>query len=935
MPLSSDRRCPRPRNPMSFLAIPALVVLAALLPWPTPLPTTAAPADGAARPSARVTALIEAERAFSEMSRMQGVRDSFLHWMAPDAVIFRPGPVNARTFYTGRPASPAVLTWEPTRVELSADGTLGLSTGPWQVRRDAAAEPGGFGHFISVWKKQPDGAWRVAIDVGCSYDATERQTEALSWSEGATLRDPDGDGKGTASTTLNRKGLMLADDNFVADAARTGLAKAAEKRLARDARVYRDGEFPAIGRDAALKRLARDRGRLSWRVLGADVSGSGDFGYTYGMAAFYPDAAGAPPDSSCYLRVWRRGASHEWQLVLDILSPLPAPPVAKVAGSGSTGAPAAPAPVSRLPLSETRASATALLPPELPWNGASRALIAKAGDPWVTPAEASGLTTTPRYDETVAWLRRLEAADDRVALISLGRSPEGRDIWLVSVTAEGATTPAALRANGRPTFLAQAGIHAGEIDGKDAGMMFLRDLTVRGTKSGLLDRANFLFIPILNVDGHERFGPFGRVNQRGPVECGWRTTARNLNLNRDYAKVDAPEMRALIRALNDWAPDLYYDIHVTDGIDYQYDITFGYTGTHGYSPYAAGWMDLNLAPALFHDLKAAGHVPGRLIFAAGATMEEGLFDWTAGPRFSNAYGDLRHLPTLLIENHSLKPYRQRVLGTYVLLESTLRLLGRLGHELRTASVADAARRPAAMPLSWRTGPGDTAQVQFLGVTSRQVPSSVTGAERTEWLGRPVTMTIPLFRQRTVATSVTRPRAYWIPPQWTEAIDRLRVHGLAMETLTAPRTLSVEMYRIDEPKLDGRAFEGRVQVTGRPVVEVRTRTFPAGSVRVATDQPLGDLAVVLLEPQSDDSFFRWGFFPEILSETEYVEEYVMEPMARAMLAEDPALRARFDAALAADSLLAKSPGARLRWFYRQTPFRDDAWRLYPVAREVAP
>ena len=166
-------------------------------------------------------------------------------------------------------------------------------------------------------------------------------------------------------------------------------------------------------------------------------------------------------------------------------------------------------------------------------------------------------------------------------------------------------------------------------------------------------------------------------NQRGPVEMGWRTNAKNLNLNRDYAKLDTPEVRGVVAAINAYEPDLYFDLHVTDGSDYQYDVTFGFTGPHGYSPAIAGWLKDHLERGLMADLTAAGHIPGPLIFAADdRNPAQGLLEWTSPPRFSNGYGDARHLPTLLVENHSLKPYDQRVLGTYVLLESALRTLGR-------------------------------------------------------------------------------------------------------------------------------------------------------------------------------------------------------------------------------------------------------------------
>jgi hypothetical protein len=159
-----------------------------------------------------------------------------------------------------------------------------------------------------------------------------------------------------------------------------------------------------------------------------------------------------------------------------------------------------------------------------PWNGASRALLLPAEHPWATPFEQSGLTRSPSYDDTVAWLRRLvEAAPQQLKMVSLGDSDEGRAIWMVIASRDGAATPEALRAHGLPVLLAQAGIHSGEIDGKDAGMMFLRDLTVVGTKRALLDQASFLFIPILSVDAHERSSPYGRINQRGPAETGWRS----------------------------------------------------------------------------------------------------------------------------------------------------------------------------------------------------------------------------------------------------------------------------------------------------------------------------------------------------------------------------------------------------------------------------
>jgi hypothetical protein len=578
------------------------------------------------------------------------------------------------------------------------------------------------------------------------------------------------------------------------------------------------------------------------------------------------------------------------------------------------------------------------LPPALPWDGASRALIAPAGDPWITPAEASGFRETPRYDETVAWLQRLAAAAPQVRLVSLGRSPEGRELWMAVVSAEGASTPEALHASGKSVLLAQAGIHAGEIDGKDAGLMLLRDLTVGGTKRHLLEGASLLFVPIFSVDGHERFSPYTRVNQRGPEQAGWRTTAQNLNLNRDYAKLDAPEMRAMVGAIERWRPDLYLDLHVTDGGDYQYDITYAYHAQWGWSPAISRWLDERFSPLVDAGLAAAGHLPGPVVFPAdpGGDPANGVVVWTSDPRFSNAYGDARHLATVLVENHSLKPYDQRVLGTYVLLEQALAALGEHGGELEAAAASDAARLPDPLPLAWRMAetPARPAMT-WKGVTRRLEPSAVTGGERVVWTGLPVTFEAPVLTMSEAAVTVAPPAAYWIPPAWGEVLDRLALHGIEMERLTEPRWVELEMYRLGEPVFETPPFEGRVRVTAPATAERQRRLLPTGSVRVPTAQPLGLLAALLLEPASPDSFLQWGFFHEIFSRTEYVEDYVLEPLAARMLAEDPVLAAAFRERLASDADFAADPAQRLGWFYQRTPYFDAEWRLYPVGRELAP
>ena len=251
-------------------------------------------------------------------------------------------------------------------------------------------------------------------------------------------------------------------------------------------------------------------------------------------------------------------------------------------------------------------------------------------------------------------------------------------------------------------MLVQAGIHAGEIDGKDAMFMLLRDIAT-GKRRDILKKVNILFIPILNVDGHERSGHFNRINQRGPSKMGFRTNANNLNLNRDFTKLDTPEVKSVLKVINDYNPNLYVDVHVTDGADYQYDVTYGYNPVFASeSPAISAALDQYFKPVIDEKLASQGHIPGPLVFVMNKrNFKEGLAGWVATPRFSNGWGDLKSLPTILVENHSLKPYKQRVLGTYVFIDGAIDALSNHSHELANAVKKEQAFVPKELICSTR------------------------------------------------------------------------------------------------------------------------------------------------------------------------------------------------------------------------------------------
>ncbi len=565
------------------------------------------------------------------------------------------------------------------------------------------------------------------------------------------------------------------------------------------------------------------------------------------------------------------------------------------------------------------------LPPTLPWSGHSERLIVKPDDKWITPAEAADFKTTPRYAEVKTWLERLAAASPLLTIHSFGRTGEGRDLLYVRASKGGAT---------KPVVLVQAGIHSGEIDGKDAGLMLLRDIALRG-KDHLLDRVDLVFVPIYNIDGHEQLSAWNYPHLRGPAEKGRDSNARNINLNRDYSKADAPETRAMIGLLRELDPLLYVDCHVSEGFDMQYDVTFTYAGWGTYARHraTADWLQGRFGPTVAQALTKAGHTP--TIYPSPIDTREptkGIRYSPEGPRYSTGYGDFISVPTVLVENHMLKPYRQRVLGTYVLLEAALKIAATDADRIAAAKATDRASRPSDLLTRWAPTPQPIGWVErFKGVAFDTYLSPASGRLEQRWLGRPITFRMPIIGQQPTE-SVRLPKAWWVPAAQAEVLDRLRLHGIAFETIETPQTLQLDQVRLVEPKLL-QPNEGRVPMTATFVHAVGEQLLPAGSVRVPADQPNGLLAAALLEPESQDSFLAWGFFPEMLAPAPSTDAFVLAALGERLLATDPALKATFEAKLRAEPAFAADPNARLAWFYERAGPGHPYWLQYPIAREL--
>jgi hypothetical protein len=556
-----------------------------------------------------------------------------------------------------------------------------------------------------------------------------------------------------------------------------------------------------------------------------------------------------------------------------------------------------------------------------------------------TVAEQSGDRRTGRYEEVERLCPAFQQRwPNQVRCFEFGRTPEGRPMLALVASADGKLDPEAARRAGRPIVLMQGGIHAGEIDGKDAGFRALRHMLEGTAAKGTLNNVTLVFVPVFNVDGHERFGRWNRPNQVGPEEMGWRTTSQNLNLNRDYAKADAPEMHAMLRLLNQWDPILYTDLHVTDGAKFEHDVS--YTA----EPVLAGIEPIRATGAAVLDelVKRAakwGSLPVDFYpsFLRDDDPSSGFAVSVSPKRFSTGYWASHNRIAVLVETHSWKDYPTRVRITYQTILALMEMASRDGQKwLAAAKAADEqAAKIGGTTVALSYGNTEhTRTIDFRGYEYERRPSAISGQLLTRYNDkRPQLWRIPLFDEVKPSITVVAPRGgYIVPASHAHMVaEKLKVHGVEFRTLEqAPGKIDVEVFRATKAAPGAATFEGRSAFSLEGNWSNEKRDVGAGGLFVPIAQANSQLAMTLLEPRDPDSLASWGYFASAFERKEYMEAYVAEEVGEEMLRKDPALRREFEKRLE-DPAFAGNPAARLEFFYRRHSSWDERFNLYPVFR----
>jgi hypothetical protein len=556
---------------------------------------------------------------------------------------------------------------------------------------------------------------------------------------------------------------------------------------------------------------------------------------------------------------------------------------------------------------------------------------------WLTHFEKSNQLESPDYENTLKYFQKFVDSTPFVKIKTIGITPQGRELKVVVVSKDKAFIPDQAKKTGKAIVLIQNGIHPGEVEGKDACMLLLREILITKEKEYLLDNIILLIIPVLNVDGHERISPFNRPNQNGPKKMGWRTNALNLNLNRDYLKADTPEIRSFLKLFNDWLPDFMIDNHTTNGADYQYHVTYGIETHQNIDRDLVNWIDNKYLPHLLNKVEDDGFIIGPYMEFKSGTIESGILDLPAPPRLSHGYCATQNRVCLLVETHSLKPFANRVLSTKSMVEHTLGFVNdnhkeivSLNKQADKQTIKNYLVGKKRFPLVL-AGNGKFDKFLFKGFEWYDEHSEITGSTVRKYTNNPIEIEIPIFNKANSQKKISVSPAYLIPKQFSEIIDVIQTHQIKFNLLKTTKIVKVEKYKLEDVKFANRPYEGRPLPSFKCDPFTETVEVEPGTLIVYTNQRQLRVIVNLLEPEATDSFVNWGFFNAFFERKEYAEAYVMEPYAKQMMKDDTALRSEFYKKLDEDATFRNNGGERLDFFYKRSPFYDKGENVYPIMR----
>jgi hypothetical protein len=557
--------------------------------------------------------------------------------------------------------------------------------------------------------------------------------------------------------------------------------------------------------------------------------------------------------------------------------------------------------------------------------------MVEASDKLVTTFEKGNGNQTATYHEVIEFYQQLATQYDSVTMEAVGMTDAGLPLHKVSFQFE-----RVLKNNKKSdvlTLLINNGIHPGEPDGIDATMMLFRNFAQGKIEAP--ENTVLVTIPVYNVGGALNRNSTTRTNQNGPESYGFRGNARNYDLNRDFIKADTLNARAFITIFHQVKPDVFIDNHVSNGADYQYVLTHLMTQHNKLGGQLGSYLKNSFQPALEKKLAEKDWPITPYVNVFNRSPDDGFSQFFDSPRYSTGYTTLFNTMGMMLETHMLKPYKQRVLGTYAFMQTVIHLADKDAKKIKKfrQQAFENYQTGDNYPIQWQLDDEKFSSLDFLGYQANTVTSEVTGLDRLKYnRQQPYRKKIKYKDSYKPSISVRIPKAYIIPQGWHRVINLLTLNQIHMRQLEKETTWDVEVYRIEDYTTNTNVYEGhyphKTLTISRSTQQV---TFRAGDYYIATDQPGVRYLLEVLEPEATDSFFKWNFFDTVLSQKEGFSPYVWEDHALHLLAENPALKESFNSKKTSDPQFAHNAYQQLQWLHRKSKHYEKAHLNYPVYR----
>jgi len=550
---------------------------------------------------------------------------------------------------------------------------------------------------------------------------------------------------------------------------------------------------------------------------------------------------------------------------------------------------------------------------------------------FTTIFETSNGTETATYEQTIDFYNNLAENYPEISIQTIGNTDSGKPLHIVTLNASKEFNFESIRANNNRIILINNGIHPGESDGIDASMLLFRDI-VQG-KVDMPQKTVLVTIPIYNIGGSLNRNSTTRTNQNGPLEYGFRGNARNYDLNRDFIKCDTKNARAFTEIFHLVQPDVFIDNHVSNGADYQYTLTHLFTQHNKLSSRLGEFIHTKMRPQLEQKLKEKDWDITPYVNVFNRTPEQGFNQFMDSPRYSTGYTTLFNTLGMMVETHMLKPYKQRVEGTYELMKSMIEITETEGEEISKLrrDAIETFKSNTTYPIQWSIDTTRSSTLKFKGFEGEMMASEITGSQRLKYdTTKPFTKDVSYRNYMVPTLEVDIPKAYVIPQGWWTVIDLLKLNQVEMTAFENDTTLMVNSYKIKNYNTRTQAYEGHFPHYNVELNSSKEHiTFLKGDYLIYTNQNAMRYLIETLEPQAPDSFFNWNFFDTILQQKEGFSPYVWEDMALSILENNPELQKEFNAKKLSDQDFANNWYAQLDWLHKRSKYYEKAHLQYPI------